>query len=108
MVRELCPVLLQHLLALPETEGAGREEGVQEGNACHVDLSALHWVTDLVPEHWESCWLLNCQGSTWGAEAVLPEACLSLGVPMPLCSAFLNEAEQYLRSDTVRRCLLPA
>lgn len=78
MERKLCPVLLQHLLALPETGEAGRGEGVEEGNACHVDLSALHWVTDLVPEHWEGWWLLNWQGSTWGAEAVLAEVCLSL------------------------------
>lgn len=56
----------------------GEGKGVEEGNACRVDLSALHWVTDLVPEHWEGWWLLNWQGSTWGAEAVLAEVCPSL------------------------------
>lgn len=60
MVRKLCPVLLEHLLILPEIKGAGNEEGVKEGNGLPFQLlCVLHWVTDC--ECWEVYWLLNCQ-----------------------------------------------
>lgn len=38
MVRKLCPILLEHLLTLPEIKGAGNEEGVQEGNELPFQL----------------------------------------------------------------------
>lgn len=38
MVQKLCPILLEHLLTLPEIKGAGNEEGVQEGNELQFQL----------------------------------------------------------------------